>query len=84
MSTGRLDDLQAFRDFVIDQVERGADLSPADALSLWEYENQGDDEREDALRAIRQGLADVDAGRVRPFEEFDRELRARRGISARA
>jgi hypothetical protein len=39
------------------------------------YENQTDEEREDTLEAIRQGLADVEAGRVRPFEDFDREFR---------
>ncbi|MBY0587181.1 hypothetical protein K2X85_08395 [bacterium] len=39
------------------------------------------DRTRDDLAAIESGLADVDAGRVRPFEEFDREFRARNGIS---
>jgi PHD/YefM family antitoxin component YafN of YafNO toxin-antitoxin module len=29
----------------------------------------------DALKAVREGLADVDAGRTRPAEEFFAELR---------
>jgi len=35
--------------------------------------------RED-LAAIEAGLADVDPGRVRSFDEFDREFRTRNGI----
>lgn len=30
--------------------------------------------------AIQQGRADVEAGRVRPFEEFDQEFRKKHGI----
>jgi PHD/YefM family antitoxin component YafN of YafNO toxin-antitoxin module len=37
------------------------------------------DERQ-ALAGIRRGLADVEAGRVKPLEEFEREFRARHGI----
>lgn len=36
--------------------------------------------RED-LAAIEAGIADADAGRVRPIEDFDREFRARNGIA---
>lgn len=40
---------------------------------------------QDAERlAIQQGLDDVAAGRVRPFEEFDREFRAKNGLPPRA
>lgn len=30
--------------------------------------------------AIQQGRADVEAGRVRPFEQFDQEFRKKHGI----
>jgi len=30
--------------------------------------------------AIQQGHADVEAGRVRPFEQFDQEFRKKHGI----
>ncbi len=33
------------------------------------------------LAAIEGGLRDVDAGRVRPVEDFDRDFRTRNGIS---
>src|SRR5271155_3952974 len=37
----------------------------------------------DAIDGIKRGLADVEAGRVTPLKEFDREFRAKRGISSR-
>ncbi len=33
--------------------------------------------------AIKKGIDDADAGRVRPFEEFDLEFRAKRGLPPR-
>ncbi len=38
-------------------------------------------QREDDLAAIREGLADMEAGRTRTVEEFDREFRQRHGIN---
>jgi len=35
---------------------------------------------ERTIRAIREGLADVAAGRTVPLEEFDRNFRKRHGI----
>ena len=34
------------------------------------------------LTAIRGGIADMEAGRVRPFAEFDREFRERHGMAS--
>lgn len=35
---------------------------------------------EEALAGILQGLADAEAGRVTPLEEFEAEFRARNGL----
>jgi predicted transcriptional regulator len=43
-------------------------MSPEQALALWR-------EHEESLAAIREGLADVEAGRTRPADEVLRELR---------
>jgi prevent-host-death family protein len=37
----------------------------------------------EALAAIKRGLADVDAGRVTPLLEFEREFREKRGLPSR-
>ncbi len=70
MAYGRRDDLQAFLRFVAENLESGGEpLTLDDALDLWDDENQDEEEREASLRAIREGLADVEAGRVRPARE---------------
>ncbi len=54
------------------------------AIGLWERENASDIERDATRVAIRQGLADVEAGRVRDFAEFDREFRLAHGLPPRS
>jgi predicted transcriptional regulator len=63
--------LESFHEFVARQLASGtaAQMSPEQALARWR-------EREESLAAIREGLADVEAGRTRPAEEVLRELRA--------
>ncbi len=76
MSTERIDDLHAFRVFLDDQLAMGtADLTPAEALRLWEIENASEAEEEETIEAIRRGFADIEAGRVRPAREAITELR---------
>jgi predicted DNA-binding antitoxin AbrB/MazE fold protein len=43
-----------------------------------------DDDAGETLAAIQEGLADIEAGRTQPFEDFDREFRARHGIPPRS
>ncbi len=82
MPTDRREDLKAFRAFVDEQLSNGgATLTPTEVLELWEIQNPTDQEREETLAAIREGLRDADEGRVRPFEEFDREFRRKHGIN---
>jgi hypothetical protein len=81
MTTDRANDLQAFRAFVDEQLARGgAGLTLDEALALWEYENAPEEEREDTLRAIREGLEDLYAGRTRPAEEVLAEIRKKYGF----
>ncbi len=39
--------------------------------------------QDDDLRAIREGIEDMKAGRVRPFEDVDREIRESLGMPHR-
>ncbi len=85
MATDRANDLRAFKSFIDEQLEQGEPLPTLEqALARWEYENSSEAEREESRAAIRQGLTDIDAGRVRPFEEFDREFRAKHGMAPRS
>lgn len=81
MATERSNDLRAFKAFVDEKLSSGGtDLTLDDALGLWDYENQGEEEREDTLRAIRRGFADIEAGRVRPAREALEELRRKHNL----
>ncbi|MDR3620737.1 MAG: hypothetical protein P4L85_15400 [Paludisphaera borealis] len=85
MPTDRVNDLPAFKAFLDEKLSNGgANLTVDEALALWEIENQTDQEREETLEAIRRGFADLEAGRTRPFEEFDREIREKLGLPPRS
>jgi putative addiction module CopG family antidote len=38
--------------------------------------------REEEVRAIQEGIDDMEAGRITPLEEFDRDFRRLKGIPA--
>ncbi len=81
MATDRSNDLRAFRQYIDEQLTNGgSEMSLDDALLSWEVENQTDEEREDTLQAIREGLADVEAGRTRPAEDVIRDLCRRHNL----
>ena len=76
MATERANDLKAFLDFARAKLTSGeVDVTLDEVLARWEYENETDAEREDTLRAIREGLDDMHAGRTRPAEEVFAEIR---------
>lgn len=64
--------LASFHKFVGQQLQSDAaeTMSPEEALALWR-------DREESLEAIREGLADIEAGRTYPAEDVIRELRSR-------
>ncbi len=70
MPTPQLNTLANFHQFVGQQLasEDAAQMSPELAVAIWR-------EREETLTAIREGLADVEAGRTFPAEDVIHELR---------
>jgi len=85
MAIERSNDLRAFKGFVDEQLASGgADLTVDEALARWEYVNSSEEEREETLQAIRRGFADLEAGRVRPAEDFVREFRQKHGLPGEA
>jgi hypothetical protein len=80
----RANDARAFRDFL--DANLGLDdekLTLYEYLDLWDFENSTNEAKEKTLRAIQQGLADADAGRSKPLDEFDREFRRKHGLPPR-
>jgi hypothetical protein len=81
MATEHSNDPRAFRDFLNAKLSNGGDgLTLDEYLDLWEYEDQSDEERQETFEAIRDGLADVEAGRVRPAREALAELRRKHNL----
>jgi len=71
MATECKNDLESFHQFVGDRLKSGgANLSPEQVLALWR-------DRLETVEAIREGLDDVKAGRVRPAGEVLEELRGK-------
>lgn len=71
MPTPRINTLASFHQFVCQQLasEDTAQMSPELAVAIWR-------EREETLAAVREGLADVEAGRTFSAEDVIRQLRA--------
>lgn len=63
--------LAEFHKFVGQQLEQSdaPPMSPEEALARWR-------EHQETLAAVREGLADIEAGRTRPVEELIAELKA--------
>jgi hypothetical protein len=80
MST-TLDELAAFQQFAVQKVDSGEAESLEELFDLWRLEHPTAEEQAEIHEAIRQGLADIEAGRYRPAEEVMGELRAKYGLS---
>ena len=75
METSTPTDAEAFLSFLAYEVQNGgADKSPEELLQSWRATHA------DAIEDIRQGVRDFEAGRFRPFEEVDAELRMKFGF----
>jgi hypothetical protein len=79
----RANDARAFRDFLDANLGGDENLTLYEYLDLWDFENSTNEAKEETLRAIQQGLADADAGRSKPLDEFDREFRRKHGLPPR-
>lgn len=76
MPASQTEPLVEFHKFVGQQLQQ-ADaplMSPEEALARWR-------EHQETLAAIREGLADIEAGRTRPAEEVLNDLKARLSAS---
>lgn len=71
MSSSAISELSSFREYLDNRIADGdKGLSPEQALSDWR-------ELQESLMSIRRGLADADAGRIRPAGDALEKLRAR-------
>jgi hypothetical protein len=85
MTTDRENNLVAFKKFIDEQLSNGGvELKLNEVLARWEYENQANGERQEALEAIQEGLQNRDAGKSRPVYEVLAGLRKKHGLTSTA
>lgn len=71
------DDLDNFHSFASERLTSGGNgLTIDDLVIEWDSVRN----REEINAAIREGLADIDAGRTRPADEVTEELRRKHNI----
>jgi len=82
MATGTPDELFSFHDFLSQKLTSGAArLSPEEVLDMWRAENPVADDYPGNVAALKEALADMEAGdHGMPLEQFDGEFRQRHSI----
>jgi predicted transcriptional regulator len=79
MTTQFPTDAEVFQQFLAEQVATtGRSKSPEELVRLWRERQR---EQADSLKALEEGIADMEAGRVRPFHEVNDEIRRKHGWS---
>ncbi len=73
--------LDSFHRFASERLDNG-DVSWQELFQLWQLENPTDEERAEVNAIIRQGDEDIAAGRGRPADEVNNELRRKYDLSA--
>jgi hypothetical protein len=77
--------IEQFHDFAISLVSgTESDLTWRQLFELWRLENPSVAEYGENVLAIQESLDAIDAGRMRPFSDFDAEFRKRHGITSNA
>jgi hypothetical protein len=80
MATQQPTDAEVFQLFLAEQVaSTGRTKSPEELLRLWRQRQQ---EQDDTLDALHQGIADMEAGRVQRFADVNDEIRRKHGWSS--
>jgi predicted transcriptional regulator len=80
MATQNLTDAEVFQQFLAQQVATtGRTKSPEELLRLYRQRQQ---EQDDSLAAIEEGIADLEAGRVYPSVDVHEEIRRKHGWSS--
>ena len=74
-------DLDSFNEFARTKLKNGGAESMAELFDLWLLEHPSELEQADTAEALKEGLADVDAGHLHDFDEVNADIRNRHGWS---
>ena len=76
------DELENFQRFALQKLQNGDAQSIEELFDLWRIEHPTPEEVSEIHAAIRQGLADIKAGRGRPADEVMDELSRKYNLPA--
>jgi hypothetical protein len=80
MATQNPTEAEAFQLFLAEQVSTtGRSKTPEELVHLWREQQK---EHTETLEAIEEGIADMEADRVYPFDEVNEEIRRKFGWSS--
>jgi len=74
-------DLNNFHEFATAKLNSDRVESMHELLDLWLLQNPPEQEQIETVIALREGLADIEAGRVHDFEKVNAEIRKQHGWS---
>ncbi|HEY2880997.1 MAG TPA: hypothetical protein VGJ15_01155 [Pirellulales bacterium] len=82
MSIETENELLNFYAFIGQQIElKQGNMSPEDALDRWRDDHPVEEEDEDTIEALKEAIADYEAGdRGIPLEQFQKEFRRRHNL----
>lgn len=81
MSKHGASELERFHEFVGETLRiGGVTYSPEHVLDEWRIQNPTPEERAETVEALREGLEDIQSGRVQSLEEFDHEFGSRQNV----
>ena len=73
-------ELETFHQFLSEQLASGnKDLSPEEFLRLWRTRQR---EHDETIEAVKEGVADMEAGRTRPLADVAEEIRRKHKFSS--
>lgn len=75
-------DLDSFHRFAQQKLQNGGAESIEELFDLWRIEHPSPKEQAEIHAVIRQGLADIQAGRGRPAEDVMRDVRLKYNLPA--
>ena len=74
--------IDSFNRFASEELRSGSTADIDELYSRWRIENPSQTERDEVNAIIRQGDEDIAAGRGRPADEVNEELRQKYNLSA--
>lgn len=81
MAEETTNELDTFHRFVAEQLAVGTPLTPEECLRAWRVEQPTAQELGESVAAVRQALEQAQRGEGKTVDDFDRDFRARHGVS---